>query len=561
MSRSYKGIKLKKNRVYTGEELQKKFSISANTVSNWVKAGLLPSDKQRPYLFRGGRVNAFLKARRERAKTHVMAGEFRCASCQSAVFPEIKSIHLRRVKNGAEMCFAYCSECGGGVRKFISQADLDVFARLRDPNTPVTFLHEEMSKARGGIGGSEETDCCSWWCENDRILKSWQYHAGCLAEQTIDQHLAAIRFMEDVLRGKPFDQLTIQDVAEVRDVLKSTLVAKDEAQKSRSTVSHQASQIMGFLEWLIKQDGFKRLPRDLPGYMKMPKAVYAKALPKNEKSYPLIEEAEELLMGMPSLTVADKRARAMFAIAYMGALRADTITTLRVWHFDIENRQILQDARLSRTKNGKSLRIFWFPIQESFEVAVKEWLDIVVKAGLSGADALFPSLQVLNASKKIAAPDREVIEPMASKAAVAQAFAIACRDHKISYNPHSVKDTLAAERDRRPLTQQQRKAWSENMGHDCEKITETHYGKLTDDERFTLLEDIDHIGEENAGGPWAMSDEEKIAIMDSVLKSMKERKKIDILQVNFKLNLLKNLICGGALSDVSIRMVLERNRT
>jgi hypothetical protein len=43
----------------------------------------------------------------------------------------------------------------------------------------------------------------------------------------------------------------------------------------------------------------------------------------------------------------------------------------------------------------------------------------------------------------------------------------------------------------RPLTQQQRKAWSENMGHENEKITETHYGKLSEAERFDLFEEIE----------------------------------------------------------------------
>lgn len=39
-----------------------------------------------------------------------------------------------------------------------------------------------------------------------------------------------------------------------------------------------------------------------------------------------------------------------------------------------------------------------------------------------------------------------------------KAFALACRSIDVKYNPHSVKDTLAAERDCRTLTQQQRKA-------------------------------------------------------------------------------------------------------
>ncbi|KPA20837.1 hypothetical protein shim_27510 [Shimia sp. SK013] len=122
MSRSYKGIKLKKNRVYLGEDLQKVFIVSANTISNWIKTGLQPSDDKRPYVFRGGQVTSFLKARRERTKIELRPGEFNCTGCKSAVFPDVETLGLRVVTNGAIMAFGYCCECGCHVRKFISEA-------------------------------------------------------------------------------------------------------------------------------------------------------------------------------------------------------------------------------------------------------------------------------------------------------------------------------------------------------------------------------------------------------------------------------------------------------
>ncbi|OUS37729.1 hypothetical protein A9Q94_04975 [Rhodobacterales bacterium 56_14_T64] len=520
MSRSYTGKKLKKNRVYSGQDLQQVYSVSANTISNWVKTGLRPSDDKRPYLFRGGCVMDFHRARQERAKTKLRPGEFKCTGCKSAVFPDVSSLEELRTKNGALMGMARCSECGCHVRKFISQADLEVFEQLHDPNTTVDSLREGKRTDLGGIWSSEEKDGHDWGGANDRILFNWQFHAGYLAEQTIDQHLAAIRFMEDVLAGKSFDHLTIRDVDVVRSALKDALAARGDGQKSRSTVSHQASHIMAFLEWLIVQDGYKRLPKDLPGYMKMPKAIYAKAMPKTDKAYLSIEEAGGFLTGMACVTTADKRARAMFAIAFLGALRADTITSLRVCHFDTENRQIIQDATASRTKNGKSLRINWFPISESFIEAVNDWVEIITKAGLRGQDALFPSFPSLKSRKDLKLLERDPVEPMTSKDAVTKAFASACRNSVVKYNPHSVKDTLAAERDRRPLTQPQRKAWSENMGHESEKITETHYGKLSDEERVELFEEI---AESKPAGQRTMTNEEKIELMDNILDALNGR--------------------------------------
>ncbi|MBO9475891.1 hypothetical protein J7413_20360 [Shimia sp. R10_1] len=170
MSRSYTGIKLKKNRVYSGADLQRIFDVSANTISNWVKAGLKDSDGKRPYLFRGGRVMEFLKARRDRTKTKLLFGEFKCGVCKSAVFPEVESLEVRPAKNGAPMGMGVCSECSGHIRKFVSEADLEVFALLADPNTTVDSLREGMRVDRGGICSSEEKLARPWYGINDRLL-------------------------------------------------------------------------------------------------------------------------------------------------------------------------------------------------------------------------------------------------------------------------------------------------------------------------------------------------------------------------------------------------------
>lgn len=468
-------------------------------------------------MFRGEVVTAFHKARQERMRTQLKPGEFKCTGCKSAVFPDPCSLEITETSNGADMAFGRCAECRCHIRKFVSEADLAAFETLRNPNTTVDSSHEEIGRGPGGIGISAETDTPRVWLANDRLVYDWQVHAGRLAEQTVDQHLAAIRFMEEVLHGKAFDRLTTRDVNHVRSALKEAMATTGEGQKSRSTASHQASQIMSFLQWLIKQDGYKRLPADLPSYIQLPKSAYAKAMPKAEKAYASLEEAEALLEGMPTLTLSERRARAMVAIAYLGALRADTVTSLRLAHFDPAHRQIIQDGTTSRTKNGKSLRISWFPISDAFSDAVSCWVEEMKELGVRGEDALFPSMPDLKRGRLLRDAERAPLEPMASKDAVAKAFAQACRDSEVKYNPHSVKDTLAAERDRRPLTQQQRKAWSENMGHENEKITETHYGKLSEAERFDLFEEIDRGQNANGSSPLRLTDTQKFALVNGVL--------------------------------------------
>ena len=79
---------------------------------------------------------------------------------------------------------------------------------------------------------------------------------------------------------------------------------------------------------------------------------------------------------------------------------------------------------------------------------------------------------------------------MKTKTAVNKAFNIASKNTEAHYTPHSAKHSIASERDRRPLTALERKAWSENMGHDTEQITDRHYAKLSNEERKHVMSQI-----------------------------------------------------------------------
>jgi len=109
---------------------------------------------------------------------------------------------------------------------------------------------------------------------------------------------------------------------------------------------------------------------------------------------------------------------------------------------------------------------------------------------------------------------------MKSAHAVTTAFQKAGQYAPETYTPHAAKHTIAALRDELQLTQQQRKAWSANMGHENETTTERHYGKISDDDRFQVLE---AIGSQAEPFSMWMSDQEKIALVNGVFGELKKR--------------------------------------
>lgn len=103
MARSYKNVFLKKNRVYSVEQLMNAYGVSANTVSNWVREGLMPSDAQKPYVFRGAVVLAFHKHQRSLKGRKLLPAEFWCRTCQASVQPGPEAVIKIRAANGRPM--------------------------------------------------------------------------------------------------------------------------------------------------------------------------------------------------------------------------------------------------------------------------------------------------------------------------------------------------------------------------------------------------------------------------------------------------------------------------
>ncbi|UYV38685.1 site-specific integrase [Rhodobacteraceae bacterium D3-12] len=514
MARSYKGVFVKSHRVYTVEDIKTLFKVNNNTVSNWVGEGLTTSDGKRPHVFRGSMIKHFHAQRTARSKIDLRPGEFKCTGCKAAVFPDIAKVQDVWTKPKKLMYRAVCPDCEAVVCKLPSAADCDIIEDCRNPNTTRQRLYEEKDQKPGGIGINKSVALPNAFLENDRIIARWQTFAGRFDEKTVDAYLATLRYCEEVTEGKRFDRFTVADAAKLRDDLKRRVRKDAEDPLSTSTVKHRASHLKSFFEWLLKQREGARLAKDLPDYLELPKAAFAQALPKDVKDFPKIDEAEEMLRAMPSKSLVDQRARAIFAIAFLGALRADTVISLQIKHVDVAGRRIVQDGAAVRSKNGKSEHIFWFPIPTSFEEEVIGWIGTLKARGFCEDDALFPSSDWLEAPRKLMNRGEQPVPVMATKHAVSASFAVASKHCSTKYSPHSAKHTIGALRDQKRMTHEQRRAWSENMGHESERTTEIHYAKFSDEQRLEVLESIGNGEEEHASD---LSDEEKVAMFNKFL--------------------------------------------
>ncbi|MEQ3625197.1 MAG: hypothetical protein ABNH32_05420, partial [Marinobacter sp.] len=185
MSRSYRNVRLHDTMVYSVAELQTLFSVHRNTVSNWVGAGLKPSDGALPQLFRGYEVKRFHAERKERSRRNLRLGEFKCVACGRAVFPELSTLSLQHQEGRATLAYATCCDCGAALHKLLGATECDKVQECLDTNTPLALIDESEVRLPAGIGKEAGSRGVEWFTTNDRVVYEWQAYAGRYHPKTV----------------------------------------------------------------------------------------------------------------------------------------------------------------------------------------------------------------------------------------------------------------------------------------------------------------------------------------------------------------------------------------
>lgn len=488
MSRSYRNVRPRKHFVYTVDDLMTLYGVARNTVSNWVKEGLNPSDGTTPYMFNGSEVKRFHDARRLTSEAALRLGEFKCLACKSRMFPDPKSLARFLPGHARVSLRGTCSSCGKVVSKIVNETDCDRILKCAVTNTNLACLDEGYDVIQAGIGNDSPPQAETWHVLNDRILHDWLQLAGRWDDKTVSAKLTSIRLFEAFCGGKAFAKVTRDDVVAFRDRLKASVLPLADEPLSISTVRHHASHLKSFFEWLVEQKGYQGLNRALPRYFELPKRFEAAGLVSKERQVPTLEEAIKMVEGMPCRTTKERRDRAMVAVAFLAALRADTITTLKVKHIEVSNKVVVQDAKISRTKNGKSLRIKFFPLPSIFVEVVGDWQEELIALGFEGGDALFPDERYLVKRDPCASPGN--IPSMSSTHAVTSAFKTASRPLRKQFSPHAAKHFIGTLSLKRCKSPEHLKIWSVNMGHENEEVTLRHYKNIPNERRFEVFEEF-----------------------------------------------------------------------
>ncbi|MFD2738036.1 tyrosine-type recombinase/integrase [Sulfitobacter aestuarii] len=498
MTRAHRKVRVFAAQVYSVEEICGVYNVTRNTVTNWIHSGLRKSDERRPYVFRGAELQRFHKARETKDRKNLKHGEFNCLACSSAVFPDTESLRISTTSKGRAMALGVCPDCRANVSKLLGVTECDIVQNCIATNTSLAWTDELTGNIPACIGNKATVHASDWYNANDRVLHEWQSYAGRYDLKTVQAHLYSIRDFESFLGGKPFDKVSPKDAGAYRDhLVKLGQLQKPEGGLSSSTIRHRVAHLRAFFQWLCHQDGYRRLSGNIPAYFELPRASRAKTLPRDDRDFLTIEEAESMVRKMPGKTRVERRDRAMVAFAYVSGLRASALASLRLKHVDIEKKEVVQDAREMEAKNGKSFRVYWFARTDVFQDIFLAWLEELLEWGFEPRDAVFPDASNLTERS----PELARVEPMRTARALQAAFQRATALIDRNCSPHSARHTLKALGDSLCSSMERRKAWSLNLGHSTERITEAHYAKMSDQHRRGIMEGLgadDLVTEEEA---------------------------------------------------------------
>jgi len=144
------------------------------------------------------------------------------------------------------------------------------------------------------------------------------------------------------------------------------------------------------------QHGYKRSIKDNDiGYLNLSDKDKRAAAAPAYKNYPSLKLIERAVEAMPHETAIEMRDRALIAFTAITGIRDGATISLKLKHFDISQKLVLQNPKEVATKASKRIDTFIFPLSIILEKIFLEWVkylrnDLV----FSNHDPLFPRTAV-----------------------------------------------------------------------------------------------------------------------------------------------------------------------
>ena len=322
-----------------------------------------------------------------------------------------------------------------------------------------------------------------------RLLK----HQRGKSDATIDAVRKAIRRYEDYTRCKSFTSFNREQVIGFKEHLSRQLNEQTGKPLSKATLLSIYNNLRALFEWLsIHPDYRRKIDITAIGYLTLSENDKRTAKAAKPVKFPSLEQIFAVVMSMPSDTDIEKRNQALVALTILTGVRVNALISLKLQHIDLANKHVSQDPNQVRTKFGKRIDTFFFPVGDDIELIVIDWVHYLQKEKLYGYDApLFPRTQMAQDENDGFVSVGIEPEHWQSTDPVRRIFREAFEGAGLPYyHPHTFRHTLGHLALSMNLTGEALKAWSQNLGHEHIATTITSYGTLSPQRQGEMLKNL-----------------------------------------------------------------------
>ncbi|KAJ01514.1 tyrosine-type recombinase/integrase [Sulfitobacter mediterraneus] len=330
--------------------------------------------------------------------------------------------------------------------------------------------------------------------ENERLKRRYEQYlreAKGQDEKSIDKARAALVKFEESTKYKSFKAFHIDQARQFKNALNRAKSARGQP-LSLTTTDATLRLVKGFFHWLAGQQGFKKvLSYADVEYFNNNRNDARAAHAERPVQYPSKQAAYFAFQAMADQTELDRRDKALFAFLMITGARIAAVASLRLKHINLVDGFVYQDGRDVRTKGGKTITTWFFPMHPDYLACFTNWVTYLRNDKMFGPeDALFPKPERRLVNGKFVF-DRLSRENYANGAKVNEVFKGAFEQVQMHpYGAHSVRKTLGQEMDERNLPLATQKAWSQNLGHDRLSTTVSSYLPVSTQQQGELLKEL-----------------------------------------------------------------------
>ena len=323
------------------------------------------------------------------------------------------------------------------------------------------------------------------------------------SEETIKSYEKSIWLWEDFTNRADFGSFNKTMAGAFKDWLKNKKKTNSQENISISYCYDILRFLKVFFDWLSKQAGYKsKINQTAVDYLNLTRKEVREATQPKSVKYPVLDEIRQVIENIKGKTEIEMRDKALFSLAFLTGARISAIRTLPIKSFDRNDLILYQDPALGvETKFSKKIVSSLIPF--SYKEALNyflEWFDYLEKQkGFKPDDPIFPATKIENGKENISYYNTGEVEPkkLKNSSSLRKIFKKRFEQAGISYyHPHTFRHWFVKEIAKLPLTEQEKKAISQSLGHENVGTTfgSYGYGRIKENEQIEIIKNIDFEG-------------------------------------------------------------------